>query len=482
MLNKKNVLLRIVGIGASAGGLDALAQLLPKLRPDAHSVYIIALHMARHNHVDLILKLLKRLSVLPLVAATDNDVLVADQIFLIPPGVTGVIQQGHIQLLPVTSDQISSPSVNALFKSIAQYNAHGVGAVLSGAGNDGLFGCRAIKAAGGKIIVQSLDSAQLDGMPGSVIRANLADEILAPEQIAQSLNNDTHFPQTQTQTLVDAASKSAALNLNDTEIFKHLLQAVLATTEIDFSHYKEETLLRRLNRRMATLQITSLLDYQIYTQKHSDELYKLQHQFLISLSSFFRDSESFEALKQYVSELLKDKVPGDSIRIWVPACASGEECYSWTILVAETLGNRFADYSITIIGSDLNEQAIAIASQGRYPQTALHDMAPDLLERYFDRDGQYFKVKPFIRQACRFQLEDVVSNHLLEKVDAISCRNLLIYMKSELQDKLIKKFYDFLNPEGILFLGQSESIGLIGNTLFLPLDHYHRVYRRKKLK
>lgn len=185
MLNKKDGLLRVVGIGASAGGLDALSQLLPALRPDAHSVYIIALHMARHNHIDLILKLLKRLSAIPVVAATDNDVLVANQVFLIPPGVTGVVQQGHIQLLPVTSDQISSPSVNALFKSIAQDGTHGVGVILSGAGNDGLLGCRAIKAAGGKIIVQGLGSAQLDGMPGSVIRANLADEILLPRAITQ---------------------------------------------------------------------------------------------------------------------------------------------------------------------------------------------------------------------------------------------------------------------------------------------------------
>jgi chemotaxis methyl-accepting protein methylase len=478
MLIKKLGFSRVVGIGASAGGFDALAQLLPTLRSDGHSVYIIALHMARHNHVDLILKLLKRLSALPLIAATHNDLLVADQVFLIPTGVTGVIQQGRIQLLPVTSVQISSPSVNALFKSIAQDGRYGVGIILSGAGNDGLLGCRAIKAAKGKVIAQSLDSAQLHGMPGSIIRANLADEILAPEQIAQWLNNETHFFQEK----VNSIPASATLPLSDADVFKHLLQAVLATTGIDFSHYKEETLLRRLNRRMAALNITSLLAYQIYAQKHPDELHKLQHQFLISLSSFFRDSESFAVLKQHLVELLKDKLPGNSIRIWVPACASGEECYSWTILVAEVLGSRFADYSISVIGSDLNEQAIAVAAQGCYPEPALRDMAPDILERYFDRDGQYFRVKPFIRQACQFHVEDVVSNNLLEKVDAISCRNLLIYMKSELQDKLIKKFYDCLIPGGILFLGQSETIGLIGNTLFLPLDHYHRVYRRKKLK
>ena len=479
MLNKKSGYLRVVGIGASAGGLDALAHLLPKLKPNAHSVYIIALHMARDNHIGLILKLLKRLSALPVVEATHNSALVADHVFLIPPGVTGVVEHGQIQLMPIATDQISSPSVNALLKSIAlDVYEQGIGVILSGAGADGLIGCRAIKAAGGKIIVQSLESSQMEGMPGTVIRANLADEILLPEQIAQSLNNETHFFPAK----VSKVPPRVTSHLNDTEIFKHLLHEVLAATKIDFSNYKEETLLRRLNRRMATLKIESMLDYQLYTQKHPDELNKLQHQFLISLSSFFRDGESFNVLKHYVSELVKDKSPGDSIRIWVPACASGEECYSWTILLAETLGNRFADYPISVIGSDLNEHAIAIANQGRYSKSAMSSLDPGILARYFDANGQYLNVKPFVRQACHFHLEDVVSSEFPEKIDAISCRNLLIYMKSELQDTLIKRFHDFLIPEGLLFLGQSETIGLIGNTLFLPLDNFHRVYRRKKNK
>ncbi|HEY6528805.1 MAG TPA: CheR family methyltransferase [Cellvibrionaceae bacterium] len=477
LINKTNFL-RIVGIGASAGGLEALNQLLPLLKPDAHTVYIIAQHMARDNHIDLVLRLLKRHSTIPVVVATQNDLLVADQVFLIPAGVTGVvIEQGRLQLIPIASDDISSPSINALFKSIAQHaRQHGIGIILSGAGTDGLSGCHAIKAAEGKVIVQSVASSQLGGMPGAVISANLADEILLPKQIAQWLNNEADCSQVSTS----AAASSAKLNLDDAEIFQQLLQTVLAATGSDFCAYKEETLLRRLNRRMATLKIKSLLDYQIYTKKNPDELHELQHQFLISLSSFFRDSESFAALKQYVNALLKDKADGSSIRIWVPACASGEECYSWTMLLAEALGSRFSDYSINVIGSDLNAQAIAAAIQGRYPQAAVRDIAPDILERYFDHDGQYFSVKSYIRQACHFHVEDVVNSHLLEQVDAISCRNLLIYMKSELQDNLIKKFYDFLVPGGLLFLGQSESIGLIGNTLFLPLDYYHRIYRRKK--
>jgi len=486
MPNKKTGFFRVVGIGASAGGLEALGRLLPMLKPDAHSVYIIAQHMAKDNHIDLVLRLLKRHSALPVVAATHNALFVADQIFLLPPGVTGVIHQGRIQLLPVTSDQISSPSVNALFNSIAKgAGAHGVGVILSGAGSDGVSGCRSIKEHGGKIIVQSLESSQLEGMPGAVITAKVADEILVPEQIAQLLNNEIQPPPEQTaaqpQAQTNAAQSNETLTEDDAEIFTQLLQGVLALTNNDFTNYKEETLLRRLHRRMSVLKIASLRDYQIYTQKHPDELRKLQHQFLISLSFFFRDSDSFAVLKQHVNELLQGKVRGDPIRIWVPGCASGEECYSWAMLLAETLGSSFADYPISVTGSDLNGQALAIAEQGRYSQVAFRDIAPDILTHHFDRHGDEFQVKPHIRQLCHFRHEDVLGCQLLEKVDAISCRNLLIYMKSELQDSLIKNFYDFLNPGGLLFLGQSETIGLIGNTLFSPLDHYHRVYRRKKI-
>ncbi|HSX85615.1 MAG TPA: CheR family methyltransferase [Cellvibrio sp.] len=487
-MSNKRTGFRIVGIGASAGGLEAFAHFLPMLKPDKQSVYIIAQHMGKNDdHIELLYRLLKRHSALPVVLATHNDVLVVDQVFLIPPCVTGIVREGCIQLLPVTADQISSPSVNALLSSIA-LSAHkqGVGIILSGAGSDGVSGARAIKAQGGKVIVQSPESCQLQGMPGAVIAAKLADEILLPEQIAQSLNNgapqllaqpQTPAPSTTTPTTTTIQSNRSLKD--DAEIFKQLLQAVVAITGNDFSNYKEETLLRRLHRRMSMLKIASLQDYQTYTQKYPDELCKLQHQFLISLSFFFRDRESFAVLKQRVNELLEHKARGDSIRIWVPGCASGEECYSWAILLAEILGSRFSDYAICILGSDLNGQAIAVAKQGRYLQAAFRDTELDILDRYFDRNGPDFNVKPRIRQVCHFHHEDVLGCRLPEKVDAISCRNLLIYMKSELQDKLIRNFHDFLNPGGLLFLGQAETIGLIGTTLFSPLDHFHRVYRRK---
>ncbi len=479
MPTKKTNFLRVVGIGASAGGLEALSQLLPLLKPDGRSVYIIAQHMARDGRIDLHLRLLQGQSSLRVVEANGNDLLIADQVYLLPPGATGIIHKGHIQLLPISSGQLSTPSVNALFKSIAgEAREHAVGIILSGAGRDGLSGCREIKAYKGRVIVQNPASAQHDGMPSAVIAAGLADQVLVPEQIAPFFyDHPDSLP-----TAAHPDSPDITLSQQDTLLFKRVIQMVMRATGNDFSQYKKETLWRRLNRRMSRLKIASLADYLTYLEKYPDELPQLQYQFLISLSSFFRDHESFSVLEPHVHNLVKGKAQGDSIRIWVPGCAFGEECYSWAILLIELLGNRRADFNINIIGSDLNEQAIAIANQGSYGRSSLDEARLKNINEYFDVSGEELRVKPAVRKLCQFHNENIIDHHPSELMDAVSCRNLLIYLNSELQDKLIRTFYDLLQPGGLLFLGQSETIGLIGNTLFTPLDHYHRVYRSKKVK
>lgn len=478
--------LRVVGIGASAGGLDALTQLLPTLQAGANTVYIIAQHMARDSRIDLVLQLLKRYSSLPVVEANCSDLLVADKIFLIPPGMTGVLQQGHIKLSPVADNQLFSPSVDALLHSIAHETyGSGVGIILSGAGNDGLSGCRSLKAYGGTVIAQNLESAQYAGMPSAIIETGIADHVLAPTHIAQFLDGNPlakklYRPDTQSSRPQQNNQKAnLTLPAEDREFFKQLLQRIFTVTAGDFSGYKEETLLRRLYRRMKILKITSLANYVIYTHHHVDELHQLHHEFLISVSSFFRDKESFMALNPHITELIKEKALGESLRIWVPGCASGEECYSWAIILHEILGDSSTGINTHIIGSDLNDSAIAIANKGIYSPAALDDIDTEIARLYFDHAGQQLTVKPTLRRLCEFRVEDVMRARPTEKMDVISCRNLLIYLNSEWQNRLIKQFYDSLQPNGLLFLGQSETIDLIGNSLFLPLDHYHRVYRRK---
>lgn len=282
--------LRIIGIGASAGGLDALTRLLPTFKMGANATYVIAQHMARDSRIDLVLRLLQRQSSLIIVEAKGNEALAADRVYLIPPGVSGVISQGRIQLIPVSSEDISTPSINALLQSIAQEaREYGSGIILSGVGTDGLSGCRALKAYEGKVIAQSIESSQYEGMPSAVIEAKLADHILPPDQISIVLYGNAVTAKKNgavTQPDINLSAKEA-------EPFNQLIRMLVSTTGNDFSQYKEETLHRKLNRQLVMLKMASLADYVLYLNKHPEDLHRLQDQFLISLSSFFRDIESF---------------------------------------------------------------------------------------------------------------------------------------------------------------------------------------------
>jgi chemotaxis protein methyltransferase CheR/two-component system CheB/CheR fusion protein len=465
----------VVGIGASAGGLESLTKLLSSLSENGRVAYVVAQHMAKDGHDELVLRLLNQKSRLKVIKAGAGELLEPDRVYLIPAGFNGMVQNGLIQLLPPAPEHISSPSVNALFVSLAKDMSHkAIGIVLSGAGSDGVAGCKAIKANGGLILVQDPQSAPYSGMPLAAMQANAADEVLEPEAIAQYLT--TMFSTGSTALLCSAPSGSRAASNRH---LPALLQNVFEATGIDFSSYKEETLLRRIDRRMTALKIINFERYLAYIVQYPDELKTLQHLFLVSLSSFFRDNRAFAVVKKHLAETVEQKAPGESIRIWVPGCASGEECYTFAILLSEILGESFKRFKIRIIGSDLNPEALAIADTGIYRQTAFKETEPKILARYFETRGQHYQVTEPLRAACKFIRQDVVSANAPENLDIVSCRNLLIYMKSDLQDQLFKKFHQALLPQGLLFIGQSENIGILGNTLFLPLDHYHRLYRRK---
>ncbi|WP_323814846.1 CheR family methyltransferase [Cellvibrio sp. NN19] len=488
----------VVGIGASAGGLDALTKLLAQLHTDklqktSNKTYVIALHMGKDNFLAPLLSLLRRISPLPLSLATHNALLVPNQILIIPPGMNGEIHQGRIQLFSPDDEHIYSPSIDLLFSSIAnQYAYNAICIILSGAGTDGQTGAQQIKARSGCVIAQQPETAQFDAMPSAVINANLADHVLPPEEIGLLLgklkasNQKNQRPQTRVlsrsaSTLEKPFDKTTdETDKAELEQLQLLLQQLHEHTGRDFSDYKEETLLRRIHRRMSLLHISSLKDYLSYTHTHPHEFFTLQQQFLISVSSFFRDGESFAVLKQHLTQLLAHKQAGDSIRIWVPGCATGEECYSLAILLTEILAERITEFNVQIIGSDLSDTAIATAKAGIYSQISLREAAPEIILRYIEKQDSQYQVKPQIRALCEFRIEDVFQHQSVQNLDMVSCRNLLIYLKSQLQDKLIKQFYELLAPQGLVFIGQSETIGLLGSTLFMPLDHFHRIYARKK--
>jgi len=261
---------------------------------------------------------------------------------------------------------------------------------------------------------------------------------------------------------------------------RQLLRQVLDATGIDFSSYKEETLLRRVEKRKATLGVASAEAYQALIRRDPDELRVLQRQFLVYISSFFRDAAAFKALERALAALIAGKLDGEPVRVWVPGCASGEEPYTLAVIASELLGDFRERHPVSIIGTDLSPEALAMAREGVYRQAAFREMDAALRERYFIARGQDFQAGPALQACVRFEQGDVLHGEPPGNLDLVSCRNLLIYLKRDLQDRLMRAFHRALRPQGLLFIGPSESLSFVGDSLFLPFDHYHRVYRRRR--
>ncbi len=474
--------LHVAGIGASAGGLEAMLPMFAQMRPTGRVTYVVAQHMAKDGHDELVVRLINRESALPVVLAQQGERLMADTVYVIPSGKDGTVSGTTLSLHEPGPGNISTPSVNTLFSSIAASSRdNAIGIVLSGTGYDGVAGCRELKSRGGLTIAQDPAEAKFNGMPSAAIDARLVDRVLPVGSIGgtlaelfpgKALSPRKSVPQVTQAFTAEAVENKPATENRELAI---LIPLVHKATGIDFSSYKEETLLRRLERRMATLGITAVDDYLALARSRPEELKTLQHLFLVSVSSFFRDHESFQVLKMSLSKLVAGKPGSEPIRLWVPGCASGEEPVTLAILLKELAGER----PLEITATDLNPEALAIAREGTYRQTAFKEMDAAMRERYFTPKGQHFALKPDILARIRYEQRDVLGGTPPANLDLVSCRNLLIYMKSHLQDTLIKSFHTALRPQGLLFIGQSESLSFVGNSLFSPIDHYHRLFRRR---
>jgi chemotaxis methyl-accepting protein methylase len=303
-----------------------------------------------------------------------------------------------------------------------------------------------LQAVGGLTLAQSPDSARFTGMPEAAIAARVVDHVLEPEEIGGYL-----------------ARRG---------ILGQILRAVERATGTDFSGYKEETIWRRLQRRLQDLGL-QLGEYLGYTERNRKELAILQRHFLVSLSSFFRDRDSFQVLAAALRKLLAGRT---SVRIWVPGCAGGEEAYSLAILASQILG---PGGKIWIQGSDLNAEALERARAGSYPPSSLQEVDPELVDRHFTRTGPDYTVSEAFRGMCQFVQQDVMRGPAPGDLDLISCRNLLIYLQEDWQTRLLEVFQRNLRPEGLLFIGPSETTGIVGASYFKPVDHHHRLYRRR---
>ncbi|MBS1143205.1 MAG: putative kDa protein in hypE 3region [Proteobacteria bacterium] len=457
-----------VGLGASAGGLEALTHCVANLPPGSGCVYIVAQHMSP-NHRSLLADILGRESALPVSEAIAGASPAADRIYIVPPGFNLTIRDACFTLVATSPEVSPKPSINLLFQSLAEnFGEHAIGIVLSGTGSDGTSGLRAIKAAGGIGLVQNPGSAKYDGMPSAAIDAGVVDRILEANEIGPEIERLVQ--------LFGNLPKLERWEERSPDLAK-LFERVSERTRIDFSGYKMSTVLRRLQRRLAATGHFRTQDYLAYCEANPEELDALARETLISVTEFFRDREAFRVLGMRIGELVSRKSPNEDCRVWIVGCATGEEVYSIAILFAEAMGDRLNKRSLQIFATDIDEQALLVARRGIYPKAAVSELPPDMLNRHFVAVEGGVQVSQRLRECITFARQNLVADPPFLRLDIITCRNVLIYFTSELQARALTTLHFGLREDGLLFLGRSENANH-PDELFVPADRRNRLFRR----
>ncbi len=462
----------IVGIGASAGGLEALSDLIGALPDDLGVPYIVVQHLSP-THRSMMVPLLARETSMLVKDAEDGETPLANVIYVTPANWNIIMKDGVMRLLVPGKTVMPKPSATALFNSLAEEKGEdAIGVILSGTGSDGAAGIAAIKAAGGFTFAQDPEAAKYSGMPQAAISTGCVEWVMGCRGIAEEITAIARA-----HGLINRTAKQE----NAPATMKGLLQMVYKQSKIDFSGYKEATLSRRVERRMAANRLNNLAAYFDFCKKNPDELNKLSKDILISVTAFFRDRNSFEGLRKTLTEIVAEKQPGDEIRIWVPACATGEEAFSIGILLADILGGRLNDYRIQIFATDIDMDAMAVARKGIYAEPSLAEVSAETTARYFSKKADLYEIARPIRDMVVFARQDLVLDPPFLRLDLVSCRNLLIYFQPLLQTRVLSIFHFALRPSAYLFLGKSESI-VHQDNLFTPVSKEARIFKRVAAK
>lgn len=470
----------IVGIGASAGGLEAFKSFfghMPagKVIADAPMAFVLVQHLAP-QHTSLLTELIARSTDLEVQEASDGDQVQPGHVYVIPPDATLTISDGTLQVSKPAPPRPHRWPIDTFFTSLAEDQGDcAVSIVLSGSGSDGARGLRAVKEHGGLTLAQAgFDHVAMSGMPASAAATGLVDDVLPVEDMpARLLAHHQQLCHAREQAGPDGIRHDVPSHLREITRLLH------ADSGHDFSQYKEKTLVRRIQRRMQVLQAASVTNYIQHLREQPAELNLLFRELLISVTEFFRDPDAFKLLvERVVPTLLASKHAADTLRVWVPGCATGEEAYSIAMVLKEAMGSGHGQPKVQIFATDIDDRAIAAARTGRYrgPMTGV---SPERRERWFQPDGDDFVVAKSIREMCIFSPHSAIKDPPFGRLDLISCRNLLIYLNSELQERLVRVFHYALTPGGYLLLGPSE--GLARNArLFSVVDKKHRLYLRRE--
>ncbi|MDP3687313.1 MAG: chemotaxis protein CheB [Sulfurimicrobium sp.] len=457
----------IVGIGASAGGLEAFEQFFHHAPPDMGIAFVLVPHLDP-GHASLLTEILQRTTAMEVVEAQDQMKVMPNHVYVIPPNRGMAIFHGILQLSEPEQPRGQRVPIDAFLRSLAEdQGENAVGIILSGTGTDGTLGLRAILGAGGISLVQEPATAKFDGMPSSAIQAGYATHVLAADKMPEALQAAMRALTPPHETPPPAAM--SAIN--------HILMLLRSNTGNDFSLYKKSTIGRRIERRMSQHNIDDMNIYARYLKENPAEVRALFKELLINVTSFFRDGEAFVMLKQDIlPQLLADK-PGDYVfRAWVAGCASGEEAYSIAILLREFMDENNREIKVQLYATDLDDEAITVARTGLYPFNIAQDVTPERLRRFFIKEEVGYRVKKEIREMVVFAVQNIVKDPPFTRLDLLCCRNLMIYLEPELQNRLIPAFHYAIKPGGVLFLSPSESIGN-HHALFSALNRKHKFYR-----
>ncbi|MEE4297726.1 MAG: chemotaxis protein CheB [Wenzhouxiangella sp.] len=463
----------VVGIGASAGGLEALEHFFSHCPTDTGAAFVVIQHLSP-DHKSMMSNLLARHTEMPVNIASDRVRIQPNEVYLIPPGAILTIEGDRLLLKPKRPHGLTLP-IDIFLTSLArEYGPHAVGVILSGTGSDGTRGAVEINAAAGFLVAQDPREAKFDGMPASVINTGVVDAVLSARELAGRLQ--THF---QKPTDGSAAEALDALPLEKTEdAFEGITQLLHQIGGIDFAEYKPSTVIRRIERRMQVRQAYSLDDYLELLDSDRGEAVTLRRELLIPVTSFFRDPQGFERLDEVaVRKIVSNAAAGDQIRVWVAACSTGEEAYSIAMLFLEAFERFGRRPSLKIFATDVNEQAIELAGSGQYPDSAAAELTPERIERFFTRTGHSYVVGNELRQCIVFARHNLLSDPPFTRMDLVTCRNALIYFKREAQNQAIKRLQYALKPGGFLFLGPSESMAGMDDA-FETMDSKHKLYKR----
>jgi two-component system CheB/CheR fusion protein len=465
----------IIAIGGSAGAFPALRKLFTHMPADSGMAFIIVMHLDP-NHQGQLAEVIKGFTVMKVIEASDGLVVEPDHVYVIPPNKDMGIHNRKLLLLNLATPKGLRQPIDYFFQSLAedQWNK-AVGIVLSGMGSDGETGARMIKEKLGMVMVQDPQTAEYDSMPLASIGTNLIDYVLSPEEMPLKLIQYLNHP-----VMSDDPSEQARAEIRNSTSIQKILMLLRSHTGHDFSLYKKSTIVRRIDRRIAFHQLPDYVQYVNYLRENPQEIDVLFNELLIGVTKFFRDAQAFEALKKKLKNVVQDKKSGDPVRVWVAGCSTGEEAYSIAMVLMECLEEPAPKKlpKIQIFATDLDVEAIEHARHGVYHGNIVADVSEERLKRFFIKTDGTYSIKKELREMIVFAQHNLIKDAPFTRLDLMCCRNVMIYLTSELQKKIIPIFHYSLNARGIMFMGPAETIGGFTD-LFVSIDPKWKIFERK---